>query len=540
MSSSYCYYSRLDVWFHFMPQSLWEVNSVYQALYRKYRPLVFDDVVGQQHIVDTLKNQIVNNKISHAYMFTGTRGTGKTTCAKILARAVNCENTNNGDPCNECFACKGILNGSLLDVFEIDAASNNGVDNIRELREDVMFTPASAKYKVYIIDEVHMLSNQAFNALLKTLEEPPSHIIFVFATTEIHKVPQTILSRCQRFDFKRISNDDIKNRINIIAEKENLQLENEAAELIANLADGAMRDALSILDRCLDGSNVVTRSTVERTVGLCSFELMLSAIEMIANDDTDGILNFYLECRKNSKDSVSLFSELCSYYRDMMVLKISKNPTQFVKYDEQKLKQLNDIANSYSVEKIMRCVNILQNGISDLSKFKDKHIMAEMTLIKLTNANVGGDYDDLNARLSKLELIGTAPLPVSKPKPKKLVVNDELKPQPQNSVTSNCDFWDKTIEITKAMGAIGASAIMKTVSASVEGTSLIIHSAKGDLAYNMLSSPENIAVIKAAAERASGELYSIKFSENVSNSSLNDDDGLAEILNNANDILDKE
>lgn len=513
---------------------------MYQALYRKYRPLVFDDVIGQQHIVETIKNQIMNNKISHAYMFTGTRGTGKTTCAKILARAVNCEHTNNGDPCNECFACKGILNGSLLDVFEIDAASNNGVDNIRELREDVMFTPASAKYKVYIIDEVHMLSNQAFNALLKTLEEPPSHIIFVFATTEIHKVPQTILSRCQRFDFKRISNDDIKSRLNFVAEKENIQLENEAAELIANLADGAMRDALSILDRCLDGSNTITLSTVEHTVGLCSFELMLSAIEMIASDDTDGILNFYAQCRKNSKDSVSLFSELCSYYRDMMVLKISKNPSQFLKYDEQKLKQLSDVTSTYSTEKIMRCVNILQNGIYDLSKFKDKHIMAEMTLIKLTTPNVGGDFDDLNARLSKLELLGVSPLPVAKSKPKKVEVLKENKPKFDSVPVANCDFWDKTIEITKAMGGHGAAAIMSTVTASVEGTTLVIHSSKGELAYNMLSSPENIAIIKAAAERASGELYSIKFSANTSLSSLNDDDGLAEILNNANDILDKE
>ena len=515
---------------------------MYQALYRKYRPLVFDDVVGQQHIVDTIKNQIKNNKISHAYMFTGTRGTGKTTCAKILARAVNCENSVNGDPCNECFACKGILNGSLLDVFEIDAASNNGVDNIRELREDVMFTPASAKYKVYIIDEVHMLSNQAFNALLKTLEEPPSHIIFVFATTEIHKVPQTILSRCQRFDFKRISNEDIKRRLNVIAQKENITLENEASELIANLADGAMRDALSILDRCLDGSNVVTLSTVEKTVGLCSFEIMLSAIKYVSNEDTDAILEFYSECRKNSKDSVSLFSELCSYYRDMLVLKISKNPQQFIKYDDQKFDLLRNVADSYSVEQIIRCVNVLQNGIYDMSRFKDKHIMAEMTLIKLTNSNIGCDYDDLNARLSKLELIDTAPLPVTKKKPQKHSVTEETKPKSQvrSNCATNCDFWEKTIEITKALGAFGASAIMGTVTASVDGTTLIIHCSKDDLAYKMLSTPENIAVIKAAAERASGELYSIKFLANSSAPSLNDNDGLAEILNDANDILDKE
>lgn len=515
---------------------------MYQALYRKYRPLVFDDVIGQQHIVNTIKNQITNNKISHAYMFTGTRGTGKTTCAKILARAVNCQNPVNGDPCNECFACKGILNGSLLDVIEIDAASNNGVDNIRELREDVMFTPASAKYKVYIIDEVHMLSIAAFNALLKTLEEPPAHIIFVFATTEIHKVPQTILSRCQRFDFKRISADDIKARLHVVAQKENVTLEDDAAQLISSLADGAMRDGLSILDRCIDGTSSITLSVVEKTVGLCPFEQILSSLDMIANEDVDGILNFYSDCRKNSKDPVSLFSELCSYFRDIIVLKLSKNPVQFLKYDEEKIGKLKSVAEKYTIEKIVRCVNVLQNGIYDLSKFKDKHIMAEMTLIKLTNPQVGGDFDDLNARLSKLELLGVAPMPsVSKSvKPKR-----EVQPSiPNNNTASpagqNCDFWKKTSEIVKSLGGNSAAAIMKTVNASVDGSNLIIHCSKGDLAYNMLSLPENIAMIKAAAERASGELYSIKFSNNPASSLSDSDDGLAEILNNANDILYKE
>lgn len=514
---------------------------MYQALYRKYRPLVFDDVIGQQHVVDTIKNQITNNKISHAYMFTGTRGTGKTTCAKILARAVNCEHPVNGDPCNECFACKGILNGSLLDVIEIDAASNNGVDNIRELREDVMFTPASTKYKVYIIDEVHMLSIQAFNALLKTLEEPPSHIIFVFATTEIHKVPQTILSRCQRFDFKRISADDIKNRLDVVAQKENIILENDAAQLIASLADGAMRDALSILDRCIDGTNSVTLSVVERTVGLCPFDEILSSLQMIASEDTEGMLDFYSECRKNSKDPVSLFSELCSYFRDMIVLKLSKNPARFLKYDTENIDKLKAVVQNYTIEKIIRCINILQNGIYDLNRFKDKHIMAEMALIKLTNPKVGGDYDDLNARLSKLELLGVAPMPIAKKTQitKKEPQTVEPKVNNNQTVGQQCDFWNKAIDIMFSLGGNGAGAMMKTVNASVDGSSLIIHCSKEDIAYKMLSTPENIAMIKSAAERASGELYSIKFSDD-SVKFTSEDDGLAEILNNANDILYKE
>ena len=512
---------------------------MYQALYRKYRPLIFDDVIGQQHVINTIKNQITNNKISHAYMFTGTRGTGKTTCAKILARAVNCENPVNGDPCNECFACKGILNGSLLDVIEIDAASNNGVDNVRELREDVMFTPASAKYKVYIIDEVHMLSIQAFNALLKTLEEPPSHIIFIFATTEIQKVPQTILSRCQRFDFKRILADDIEKRLNVVAQKEGIVLENDAAQMIAGLADGAMRDALSILDRCIDGTNEITLSVVEKTVGLCPFDQMISALKMVADEDTDGLLGFYSDCRKNSKDPTSLFSELSSYYRDMIVLKLSKNPEQFLKYDDDKIQKLTDVMQNYTIEKIVRCVSVLQNGIYDLSKFKDKHIMAEMALIRLANPNVGGDYDDLNARISKIELLGVSPLPsVSKPKPKK-EVQSIPQSEKQVDIVGECDFWKKAIDIMFSMGANATAAIMKTVTASVDGSALVIHCSKDDLAYKMLSSPENIAMIKSAAERASGELSSIKFSDKTTRS-LSDNDVLAEIMNDANDILYKE
>ncbi len=374
---------------------------MYQALYRKYRPLVFDDVVGQEHIVETVKKQIVNNKISHAYMFTGTRGTGKTTCAKILARAVNCDNTKNGDPCNECETCKGILNGSVLDVIEIDAASNNGVDNIRELRDDVIFTPASAKYKVYIIDEVHMLSTQAFNALLKTLEEPPEHIIFVFATTEIHKVPQTILSRCQRLDFKRITVEDIKSRIDYIAQRENFKIESNASFLIAKLADGAMRDALSILDRCL-GEDVISLETVERTVGLCSYEEISKALIAIADNDTEAVLEFYSTCRHKSMDAASLFSELCTYFRDMVILKVAKKPDFYLTYDGDKLQSVLETSKKFTLEKIIRSVSVLQNGIYDMARFKDKNIMAELTLIKLTNLKIGCDYDDLNARLSKI------------------------------------------------------------------------------------------------------------------------------------------
>jgi len=519
---------------------------MYQALYRKYRPLIFNDVVGQEHVVETLKNQLLNNKISHAYMFTGTRGTGKTTCAKILARAVNCEHPVNGDPCNECFACKGILNGSLLDVFEIDAASNNKVDNIRELREDVMFTPASAKYKVYIIDEVHMLSTAAFNALLKTLEEPPAHIIFVFATTEIHKVPQTILSRCQRFDFKRITNDDIKKRLQYVADKEGIVLEDSAADLISRLGDGAMRDALSIMDRCIGGSDAITLSVVENTVGLCSYETISKALKAIAEDDTDELLSFYSECRRNSKDATSLFSELCTYFRDLIILKLSKNPEQFLKYDEEKISSLKEVSDDYTLEKISRSIRILQDGIYEQSKYKDKHIMAEMTLIKLTTPKIGGDYDDLSARLSKLEILGVSPMsaPAEKAVPKaekvvKTVTSKNVAAPVKSERLEKCDFWQKATEIAAALGNSSVSAMMKNVTVSIDGSSLVIHCSKSDIGYMILSKPENMAVVKNAVQRASGELYAIKFSDSVAEKQPADD-VFVELLNDANDILYKE
>ncbi len=514
---------------------------MYQALYRKYRPLCFDDVIGQEHIVETLKNQILENKISHAYLFTGTRGTGKTTCAKILARAVNCNNTVGGDPCNECLVCKGILNGSILDVYEIDAASNNGVDNIRELREDVMFTPASSKYKVYIIDEVHMLSNAAFNALLKTLEEPPSHIIFVFATTEIHKVPQTILSRCQRFDFKRINSDDIKKRLLYIAEKENIVLDDGAADLISRLADGAMRDALSILDRCLSGSQEITISTVEQTVGLCPYEQILDALDAIARDDTDKILKFYSECRKNSKDAASLFSELCSYYRDMIIIKISKQPKELLNFDNNKLDMLSLVAQKYTLEKIIRCVNILQAGITDIAKYKDKHIMAEMALIKLTNSKLGADYDDLSARISKLELLGVSAMPNTALKTKvekKETVDTKTPVTKSSSSGAKCDFWKKTIEIMNALGEHSAAAIMNTVESTVNGDTLTIH-CQNDFSRSVLSNANTVSSIKEAVERATGQTYIIEFSDNKP-VNKKDDDAFFSLLNDANDILYKE
>ena len=536
--------------------------SVYRALYRKYRPQAFEDVVGQEHVVETIKNQIINKKISHAYMFTGTRGTGKTTCAKILARAVNCEAPNNGNPCNKCDTCKGILNGSLPDVYEIDAASNNGVDNIRELREDVIFTPALAKYKVYIIDEVHMLSTQAFNALLKTLEEPPEHIIFVFATTEINKVPQTILSRCQRFDFKRITVGDIAKRLKYVAECEKIKLSDSAAHLIAKLADGAMRDALSVLDRCINGSDTVTLETVENTVGICSYDELSAAVTAIADNDTAAVLEFYSRCRRNSKDAVALFSELCSCFRDMIIVKLVKDAGTFLSVDTQRLDEISSLADRFELAGIVRCVSLLQNGIYEVSRYKDKHIMAELTLIRLTNPKLGGDYDDLNARLSKLEKFGVVSLTENTEKKtsrdsaervedeRKTVHVDNVKDKKTsesagNHLQQNGASPDFAENLLHELAALGGRSILPFISKSSILTSaniLYIVCSKCDFAYSVLSSAENLSIIENAAKKASGSDWTVRFKEPKSAAVEGRDeiDSFSELLSSAEDILYKE
>ena len=292
---------------------------MYRALYRKWRPARFGDVVGQENITTALRSQIVHDKIGHAYLFTGTRGTGKTTCAKIFARAVNCERPENGDPCCECETCRGIESGGILDVVEIDAASNNSVDNIRDLRDETAYTPSSARYKVYIIDEVHMLSTSAFNALLKIMEEPPSHVIFILATTEIHKVPATILSRCQRYDFMRIKPQDIQARIAFVAQQEGIALTDEAAALISRLADGAMRDALSILDTCAGVTNDVDDEVVRRMAGVTDKGYLFSISDAVAGGDAAQALLLIAQLRERSIDVKRLCDELILHYRNLLL-----------------------------------------------------------------------------------------------------------------------------------------------------------------------------------------------------------------------------
>lgn len=376
---------------------------MYQVLYRKWRPKVFADVSGQPQVTVTLKNELQSARINHAYLFTGTRGTGKTTCAKILAKAVNCLNLKNGDPCGECEICKGIDDGSVMDIAEIDAASNNGVDNIRTIIDEAAFTPTKAKYRVYIIDEVHMLSAGAFNALLKTLEEPPAHVVFILATTEVHKLPATILSRCQRFDFHRISAQDLADRLKYVAERENVKLDDDAAMLIASVADGAMRDALSLLDRCIGVSSDITAEVVHTTAGLAGKEHLFKIADCIINKNTQEALQLVEQLHNESKDMGILCEELIDHFRTLMLLKTMNNPDSLLIMSVQEKERAKEQSQNIQLESIVYIMDILQLSYDRIFRGSNKRTEIELTLIKLTSPQLDTSIESLIARIAKLE-----------------------------------------------------------------------------------------------------------------------------------------
>ncbi|MCL2085141.1 MAG: DNA polymerase III subunit gamma/tau [Oscillospiraceae bacterium] len=365
---------------------------MYQALYRKYRPLVFSDVTGQAHITDTLRAQVEAGRLSHAYLFTGTRGTGKTTCAKILARASICLAPENGSPCNRCAPCAGALDGSLLDVTEIDAASNSGIDNIRALRDETAYTPVSARRRVYIIDEVHMLSVGASNALLKTLEEPPEYVLFILATTETHKVPATILSRCQRFAFKRLSAGDIAGRLNYVAAREGLTLSDEASGLLARLSDGAMRDALSLLDQCVAASpGGVELNDVFQALGLAGEDEIRRWADSIASGDAERALALFDGHIQNGRDAASLFGELSQIIRDVLSDKIINGVGASA-----------DALGALDAGRLLELLTEAQDGLSRLSRAAAPRIEAELCVLRMCLTE-GGLAARLEARVARLE-----------------------------------------------------------------------------------------------------------------------------------------
>lgn len=376
--------------------------SSYKVLYRKYRPRFFADVVDQPQVTVTLKNELTRGRISHAYLFTGSRGTGKTTCAKILARAVNCLDPRDGDPCGECEVCRGLEDGSILDVVEIDAASNNGVDSIRTLIEESNFTPATAKYRVYIIDEVHMLSVAAFNALLKTLEEPPPHVIFILATTEVHKLLPTILSRCQRFDFRRISPEAIADRLEYVAGEEGARLDRGAALLIARIADGAMRDALSLLDQCLGRGNHVTLDIVNSTAGVAARSYLSSLAQAAAEQDSSKALEIIDELHRESKDMGRLCEEMAEYFRGLMLIKTMKDASRLVTVSPEEWESMTKQALSMSLPEILHGLSAFEDALNKM-RYANQRTQMEMTFVRLCSPELDTAPEALLRRLEALE-----------------------------------------------------------------------------------------------------------------------------------------
>ncbi len=376
---------------------------MYQVLYRKWRPRTFDEVSGQEHITETLKSEIASNRINHAYLFTGSRGTGKTSCAKILSKAVNCINPQNGNPCGECEICKGIDNGSVLDVVEMDAASNRNIDDIRDIIDEVQFKPAKCKYRVYIIDEVHMLTTQAFNALLKTLEEPPEHVIFILATTEIHKLPQTILSRCQRFDFHRISPKALSDRLLYVAQQEEIKLPESSAMLIASVADGAMRDALSLLDRCSAISTSINDDIVRNASGLARKDYLFELSACVINKNTAKALEMIDSLYSQSKDMSKLCDELLMHFRSLMLIKSVKNPRDILIMSDDEFEQSQTQADYLSLADIVYYMNVLSIAFQRMGSGADDRTEFEMAIVKLSSAELDGTLEALTARVTALE-----------------------------------------------------------------------------------------------------------------------------------------
>ena len=411
---------------------------MYIALYRKYRPETFRDVISQEHITRTLQNQLKTGQLAHAYLFTGTRGTGKTTCAKILAKAVNCLHPVDGNPCLECESCRKIAEGST-DIVEMDAASNNSVDDVRQLRDEIVYTPIDVKYKVYIIDEVHMLSASAFNALLKTIEEPPSHIIFILATTDAHKVPATILSRCQRYQFRKIDPNDCAERLSEVAQKENALLHKDAALLLARLADGAMRDALSLLDQCVSTANEVTLQTVRECCGVAGSDALFAISAAAARKDGAAALKVVDELIRNSKDMTRFVDELTVHYRNLLLLKTVPDSGLVTVTDEEK-PLYEEQLRQYSLEMIMRCLDILTGCLDDINRMKQTsqlRIMVEMVALRLCTPKLDSDTKALSMRIDELERrLNRGEFALTQAQPGETSATAYSKPQPATSPAS--------------------------------------------------------------------------------------------------------
>ncbi len=493
---------------------------MYTALYRRWRPLTFDDVVSQPHITTTLKNQIINNKTAHAYLFTGSRGTGKTTCARIFAKAINCENHTDGTPCLECDICRDADSFSLADIIEIDAASNNGVDDIRDLRDGAVFTPERCKYKVYIIDEVHMLSVNAFNALLKIMEEPPEYVKFILATTEVHKVPATIASRCQRYDFRRILPDDIAKRLLYIASHEKIMLDDEAAFLIAKLADGGMRDALSLLDQCIAYSENVTAETVSMAAGIAGRDQVFGIMDAVSEKNPAKAISLIDELYAGSKDMSRLCEEIIFQLRNVMLIKINPADTALVACMPDELDRLKGMAESTELPDILARLSAMQECSEKMIRAVNKRVELEMCIIRLASgiqkvqaAAAPSAAPDLTARLNELErklasgsFSGTGSqrpaAPVRRADPQ--VDFSKLNPEETVPVSNWAEVLAKFSETNPAV-----SASLTDSSAYMNGSGLFII-AKNPFFLSLFRSKENAAMLGDAIESVLGRRFAVR------------------------------
>ena len=421
---------------------------MHQALYRKWRPPHFDEVYGQDHITSILKYQCATGKFSHAYLFCGSRGTGKTTCAKILAKAVNCLNPTSAGPCGECAACRSIDSGAATDVLEMDAASNNGVDDIRDIRDEVIYSPSELKYRVYIIDEVHMLSTSAFNALLKTLEEPPEHVVFILATTELQKLPATIISRCQRFDFRRISTDDLCARLYKIAREEEIDLSEEAARLIARQAQGGMRDAVSLLELCAGARLPITPELVTRTIGTTGREGTCRVVNAIAEKNFDILFAIVDEMVSASRDPAVFWQELIGYYRDMLVTKTVKDPSKYLDLTDSEREALVAVSGRFTKEALLFHIGLLEDALFAMQKsYAVKRTVCEITLVRLCDPALDTSTESILTRLSRVEeqlVAGVPTIPAVSAAPAVAVPAMDMDEPPMPEMP--LDLWEPPVD----------------------------------------------------------------------------------------------
>lgn len=525
---------------------------MYRVLYRKWRPTVFTDVSGQEHITSTLQNEVSSGRLNHAYLFTGSRGTGKTTCAKILAKAVNCLNPQNGNPCGECEICKGIDDGSILDIVEMDAASNRKIDDIRQIIDEVQFKPTKCKYRVYIVDEVHMLTQEAFNALLKTLEEPPEHVIFILATTEVHKLPQTIRSRCQRFDFHRIPPRAIADRVEYVVSQENADITDSAALMLASVADGALRDALSLLDSCLAVSSYIDEKVVRNAAGLVNNSYLFELATAIINKNPSKSLEIVGRLYSESKDMARLCDELVEHFRALMLIKTIKNPRDILIMSDDEFEQAVTQSDYLSLADIVFYMDVLSKAYQRMGKGTGDRTELEMALVKLSASELDGTIEALTARVTALEKAVKRGITVNYAQPpqqsqgvqteqpqqaaaKQETVEDpfaqpetehkkapvakpapEVKPVAQRASVNLDELYDNAVPFTRWVEVVNSlKSVSRSIAAAFAGSTAyesgnyLLIDTNNELAFDLLRQNGRRAEIKSALLELTGKNYSL-------------------------------